>query len=162
MNRKKIEKASPLKGGKFPILSIALIVILILGAGIMFAKAKPIFGVMAKEVQEINMEVTASGYSPNMFTLKQGVPVQWNIDVKQLTGCNQELVLDNYGLNINLEEGMNRVEFTPDHAGIVKWSCGMNMLKGSFLITESGQATQQQISEATPKKSSSCSCGCGG
>ncbi|MBU2523076.1 MAG: sulfite exporter TauE/SafE family protein [Nanoarchaeota archaeon] len=74
-------------------------------------------------VQEINMDVTSSGWSPNIFTLKKGVPVKWNINVKQLTGCNNEIIVNDYGLDVKLKEGLNVVEFTPDKSGTVRWSC---------------------------------------
>jgi plastocyanin domain-containing protein len=114
-----------------------------------------------QSTQEIKMIVTADGYSPNSFVLRQGVPVIWNIDVQELTGCNEILVAKEYGLRINLEEGKNVVKFIPDKSGTVQWSCSMNMLKGSFLVTETGQASQEQIASATPSKGSGCGCGGG-
>lgn len=119
-------------------------------------------------VQEINMDVDASGYKPNSFVLKRGVPVKWNINVKQLTGCNSELVANEYGININLKTGKNLAEFTPDKIGTFTFSCGMGMLRGSFVVTETGQASQQQINLATPSTGMQCGgsggggCGCGG
>jgi len=119
--------------------------------------------------QIVNMDVDASGYNPNSFVLKKGVPVKWNINVKQLTGCNQELVMNAYGIDINLKQGLNTAQFTPDKTGTIPFSCGMGMLRGSFIVTETGTATQEQITTATPKTGGSCSmganggsCGCGG
>jgi|SRR3989338_3129312 len=118
-------------------------------------------------IQEINMEVSTSGYSPNSFVLKKGVPVKWNINVKQLTGCNSELVVGQYNIDKNLKEGLNIIEFTPDKAGTITFTCGMGMLRGSFIVTEDGTATQQQIQTATPAKGMQCGgsggggCGCG-
>jgi sulfite exporter TauE/SafE len=113
-------------------------------------------------VQEINMNVDASGYSPNSFVLKKGVPVRWNVNVKQLTGCNRELVLDEYRIDRNLKTGMNVIEFTPDKIGTIRFSCGMGMIRGSFIVTETGQATQQEIKAATPISGGGCGCGGGG
>lgn len=123
---------------------------------------------IANGTQEINMEVTASGWTPNVFTLKKGVPVKWNINVKQLTGCNNEILVNDYGLDIKLKEGMNVVEFTPDKTGTVRWSCWMGMLRGSFIVTDSGTADQATLTAAaTASKGGSCGgsgggCGCGG
>ena len=119
-------------------------------------------------VQEVNMDVSGSGYSPNSFVLKKGVPVKWNVNVKQLTGCNQELVLNQYGIDKNLKDGLNVIEFTPDKVGTITFSCGMGMLKGSFIVTETGTANQEQVKAATPPKGMQCGgasgggCGCGG
>lgn len=117
-------------------------------------------------VQEVNMDVSASGYNPRSFVLKKGVPVKWNINVKQLTGCNSELVMNAYNVDINLKQGINTVEFTPNKIGTIQFSCGMGMLRGSFIVTETGTASQQEIKSATPAAGMQCgggggSCGCG-
>ncbi len=125
--------------------------------------------VIINGVQEVNMDVSASGYSPNSFVLKKGVPVKWNVNVKQLTGCNRELILNQYGINRNLKEGLNVIEFTPDKTGTIPFSCGMGMLRGSFIVTESGTASQEQVkAAATVPSGGSCNmgangggCGCG-
>lgn len=126
-------------------------------------------GVVIKDgTQEVNMNVDASGYSPNSFVLKKGVPVKWNVNVKQLTGCNSELVMNDYNINARLKQGINTFEFTPDKIGIVRFSCGMGMIRGSFVVTETGTASQEEVKAATPTLGTSCSmesdggCGCGG
>ena len=124
--------------------------------------------VLTGDFQEVNMDVSASGYSPNSFVLKKGIPVKWNVNVKQLTGCNQELILRQYGIDKKLKAGLNVIEFTPDKEGVIQFSCGMGMLRGSFIVTESGAASQEQIKTATPPKGMQCGgssgggCGCGG
>jgi plastocyanin domain-containing protein len=99
--------------------------------------------------------------------LQKNVPVKWNVDVKQLTSCNQELVMNAYKIDVKLKQGLNVVEFTPDKTGTITFTCGMGMLKGSFIVTDSGTATSQQIASAAPKSaggscgmsSGTCSCG---
>jgi hypothetical protein len=118
--------------------------------------------VLANGVQEINMDVDASGYSPNSFVLKKGIPVKWNVNVKELTGCNQELVLNQYNIDKNLKQGLNVIEFTPDKTGTISFTCGMGMLRGNFIVTESGVASQEQVTAATPKSSGGCSMGSNG
>jgi len=113
-------------------------------------------------VQEINMNVDASGYSSNSFVLKKGVPVKWNVNVRQLTSCNSELVLNAYGIDKNLKVGINVIEFTPDKVGTITFTCGMGMLRGSFIVTETGNATQSEVAAATPTSGGSCSMGTGG
>ena len=113
-------------------------------------------------IQEVNMDVDASGYSPSSFVLKKGVPVKWNVNVKQLTGCNSELVLNDYGIYENLKSGLNVIEFTPDKSGTIRFSCGMGMIRGSFIVTDTGTASQEQVKSATPKSGGSCSMGSGG
>lgn len=119
------------------------------------------------DFQEINMEVTRRGWSPNSFVLKKGIPVRWNINVLELTGCNNEIIIREYGLDFKLEKGMNTFEFTPDSVGTVRWSCWMGMIPGSFVVTESGEASTNEIQAAAPTAGGSCGgggggCGCGG
>jgi len=86
------------------------------------------------EVQVINMTVDASGWNPDIFVLKKGVPVQWNINVKELTNCNKEIIVRDYGLDINLKSGENIVKFTPNNTGAIRWACWMNMIPGTFIV----------------------------
>jgi len=160
------------------ILKISAVIVLILGVimlnrGLVLAgsnvnfdsiKSKIIGRVSADSliqngIQEVNMNVDASGYSPNSFVIKQGIPVKWNVNVPQLFSCTNELIMNAYGIDVRLKQGLNVIEFTPTKTGTVQFSCGMGMLKGSFVVTETGTATQQQVAAATPKTSGSCGCG---
>jgi len=118
--------------------------------------------VLVDGFQEINMEVNRYGWEPKSFVLKKGVPVKWNINVLELTGCNNEIIVRDYGLDIKLKSGLNVVEFTPDKEGTVRWSCWMGMIPGSFVVTDTGEATEEQIKSATPTSGGSCSGGVGG
>ena len=115
--------------------------------------------IMGDGYQVINMEVNRYGWEPNTFTLKRGVPVKWNIDVKELTGCNNEIFVQDYALDIKLSKGLNVVEFTPDKTGTVRWSCWMGMIPGSFIVTDSGDATAKQIALSIPEASGGCTAG---
>lgn len=115
--------------------------------------------VLVEGYQEINMEVNRYGWEPDSFVIKKGVPVKWNIDVKELTGCNNEIIVNEYDLDIKLEKGLNVVEFTPDKAGTVGWSCWMGMIPGSFIVTETGEASQQEVANEAPQSSGGCTAG---
>ena len=105
------------------------------------------------------MEVDASGYSPNSFVIKNKIPVKWNINVKQLTGCNNEIIMNDYNIDVKLKQGLNVIEFTPEKTGTISFSCWMGMIRGSFIVTDTGTASQQEIVAATPQSSGSCGCG---
>lgn len=117
-------------------------------------------------VQVINMTVDRYGYSPNSFVLKKGVKTRWVINAKELTGCNKEIKVPDYSLTIKLQAGENEVEFTPEKTGVVRWSCWMGMIQGSFTVVEDpGNQTQinNAVASAPPvKKSGGCGCGGGG
>ncbi|MDD5036370.1 MAG: sulfite exporter TauE/SafE family protein [Methylococcaceae bacterium] len=86
--------------------------------------------------QTIVMEVSNSGYSPNQFVLRKGVPVKWVIDAKELNECNRGIVVPRYGLKIALKPGVQTIEFTPQEAGVVAWSCWMGMIPGTFIVSD--------------------------
>lgn len=82
----------------------------------------------------IRMTVTGKGYQPNQFILKQGVPVRLVIQGSEITQCNKHLLIPSLGLDIELHEGENIVEFTPEQSGVIPFSCWMGMLQGSFVV----------------------------
>jgi len=118
--------------------------------------------------QVIDMNVTARGWEPNSFVLKKGVPVKWNIDALELNGCNSEILVRDYGLDIHLKPGLQTVEFTPTNSGTVGFTCGMGMIRGQFLVYDapSGGGTATAPAAPTIAKGGSCGmgagCGCGG
>ena len=132
--------------------------------------------------QEIRMEVNRYGWSPDKFVLKKGVPVKWIIDGKEINGCNNAIQVPKYGLEFDIKRGEQVIEFTPTEEGIVRWSCWMGMIPGTFIVKENidinNQEAVQKELEAVPEQprgscggscgSSTCgaasggSCGCGG
>jgi len=100
------------------------------------------------DVQVINMKVDGHGWSPDKFVLQKGVKVKWNIHVANLTNCNKEIIVPDYGLDIKLKSGENIVEFTPDETGVIKWSCWMNMIPGSFIVVND-TSDKDEIAEVT-------------
>jgi len=115
--------------------------------------------------QEIHMTVTASGWEPDRFVLKTGVPVKWVIDGQELTSCNRAIKVPSLGLEFDIKPGLQTIEFTPPKAGIIPWSCWMGMIKGSFLVKDDVNAQDQALLEkeleSLPVQKSSGGCGCG-
>ncbi len=133
------------------------------GVGNQSAVAAPSAGnnikVDADGYQVINMNVTGRGFEPNSFVLKKGVPVRWVIDAQDLNGCNNEILVREYGLDIRLKPGLQAAEFTPDKAGTVGWSCWMGMLRGQFVVVDAGTDASKV---AAPQLPAGGGCGCGG
>ena len=118
--------------------------------------------VMEGGYQIINMEVDRYGWSPDKFTLQKDIPVKWVINVKELTGCNNAIQAPKLGLNFDLKEGKQTIEFTPTETGVIPWSCWMGMIPGTFIVTEDGVASSSQVAEAVSSVASSGgSCGGG-
>lgn len=86
------------------------------------------------EVQVVNMTVDLKGYTPNVIKLKKDVPVRWVIDGKQITGCTNEIIIPDLGIEKKLVKGQNIVEFTPTKAGTLGFSCWMGMVRGKFIV----------------------------
>jgi sulfite exporter TauE/SafE/copper chaperone CopZ len=84
--------------------------------------------------QEIRMEVNRYGFVPSTFELKKGVPVKWIINGKELTGCNNAIIVPSFGLEFKIKKGEQIIEFTPEKAGTIRWSCWMGMIQGSFIV----------------------------
>lgn len=87
-----------------------------------------------EDYQIIRMDVTGQGWVPNKFVLKKGVPVKWIINGKQITGCNNAIIVPAYNLQFKIKSGEQTIEFTPDEAGVVPWSCWMGMIRGTFIV----------------------------
>lgn len=70
--------------------------------------------------------------------VRRGIPVEWTIHVPEgkLNGCNGEILVQEYGLDIPLHEGDNLVKFTPEKSGTVSFSCWMGMIRGSIRVTD--------------------------
>lgn len=86
--------------------------------------------------QTANMDLTYQGYVPNTLTVKKGIPVKWVINAKEISGCTSEILLPAFNIDRNLKKGENVIEFTPKVAGTYKFSCGMQMVWGKFIVTE--------------------------
>lgn len=86
--------------------------------------------------QVAQMDLTYQGYVPNTLTVKKGVPVKWIINAKEISGCTSEILLPAFKIDRNLKKGENIIEFTPQVAGTYKFSCGMQMVWGKFVVTE--------------------------
>ena len=87
--------------------------------------------------QVVKMVVTGSGYTPSVITIKQNVPVRWEIDATNASGCTSSIVSRALGIGQALERGMNVITFTPTQEGTIAFSCGMGMVRGSFQVVKS-------------------------
>jgi len=86
------------------------------------------------QVQVIKMKAGRGGYTPNRFTLQQGIPVRWEVDASQAAGCERALVSRKLGINTVLKQGVNVFEFTPSELGTIAFSCSMGMYTGQFTV----------------------------
>jgi len=116
--------------------------------------------------QEINMTVD-NGWSPNSFVVKTGVPVRWNVYVKQFGGCINGIQSSDLGIYYQFQKvGETKTfEFTPTKAGTIRFTCLMGMVSGQITVrddvTVSDAAATNTAAANNPVKRSG-GCGCGG
>ncbi|PIW73189.1 hypothetical protein CO005_02830 [Candidatus Roizmanbacteria bacterium CG_4_8_14_3_um_filter_34_9] len=86
--------------------------------------------------QIINMDVVSSGYIPNYFSVKKGIPVKWIVNGKNVFGCQGYFVVPQLNISKALSEGENIFEFTPSDLGFINFSCGMGMYRGRIEVRD--------------------------
>ncbi|WGJ14537.1 sulfite exporter TauE/SafE family protein [Methylocapsa sp. D3K7] len=113
-----------------------------------WAESPPPTSPMVDHFQTITMDVIKSGFEPNHFVLRQGIPVKWVIDGKEVTECNRRIVVPKLGLEFDVKEGVQTIEFTPNETGLIPWSCWMGMLHGQFEVIAEPAITEKPPSVA--------------
>ncbi len=125
-------------------------------------------------VQVVRMTESARGYTPNKFTIQQGIPVKWVIDAQEPYSCASSIIASKIGVRKNLTLGENVIEFTPKEIGQISFSCSMGMYRGVFNVVDGqgalgvqdGGTTAQALALDAPQAgscgSSGGGCGCGG
>lgn len=86
-------------------------------------------------VQVVKMDINW-GFQPSSFTIKKGVPVRWEVNGVTVSGCTNSIVIPKLGIQKQLQQGENVIEFTPAESGILPFSCGMGMVNGQFNVTD--------------------------
>jgi len=90
--------------------------------------------ILENGVQVVHMSETGSGYSPNSFSIKKGIPVKWVIDAKDPYSCASSIMIPQLNISKSLVAGENTIEFTPDSIGKLAFSCSMGMYTGTFNV----------------------------
>ena len=108
-------------------------------------------------------------FKPTELAIKKGIPVRWEINGINVSGCSNEIVIPKLNIRKKIGTGLNIIEFTPEKEGIIPFSCWMGMLNGRFIVTDEGGnlsgETKAEASEPIPAGScggSGGGCGCSG
>lgn len=90
--------------------------------------------VMGDNIQTVQSELKRNAY-PNI-KVKSGVPVRWIIDAPDgsINGCNNEIIISEYGIDYTFHYGENVIEFTPTKSGTFDYSCWMGMMYGKIIV----------------------------
>lgn len=73
-------------------------------------------------------------YDPNVIKVKVGMPVQIVADMERLQGCFRSILIPDLGINENLNENTNILEFTPEKKGTFNFGCAMGMGSGKLVV----------------------------
>ena len=76
-----------------------------------------------------------------------GIPVRWEINAPagSINGCNARMLLTAYGIEHDFEYGENVIEFTPEEAGTVRYTCWMGMINGVIQIVENTENSENKV-----------------
>jgi len=108
--------------------------------------------------QVINSTLSPYGY-PNI-KVESGRPVKWIINAPpgSINGCNYRFIIREYGIAYEFKQGDNVIEFTPNRAGNIPYTCWMGMIPGTITVVNpgSGGAIGGQQPSSPPQKGKSC------
>lgn len=123
-------------------------------------------------VQVVRMAETNTGYTPNQFTIKKGIPVKWVVDAQAPYSCAAALGIPKLRIQKFLKAGENVIEFTPTEIGTLKFSCSMGMYTGVFNVVDGDDvsvresntqvAGEQSVSDTPAPVVSGGTCGASG
>ncbi|MBU1348574.1 sulfite exporter TauE/SafE family protein [Patescibacteria group bacterium] len=86
------------------------------------------------EEQVIRMTVAYGTFQPKNLNVRSGIPVRWDIDGQDVSGCASSIVVPSYGIKKELIKGLNVIRFTPTQIGTIPFSCGMGMIRGTITV----------------------------
>jgi sulfite exporter TauE/SafE/plastocyanin domain-containing protein len=97
----------------------------------------------------LHINSTLSGGRYPAITVQEGIPVRWTIDapVGSINGCNNRMIIREYGIEHRFTSGENVIEFTPERTGKFSYSCWMGMIRSSITVVPAGAA----FAEADPE-----------
>ncbi|QUR66319.1 heavy metal translocating P-type ATPase [Mycobacterium spongiae] len=89
-------------------------------------------------VQRVQVTVRG-GYSPRVVEVRQGIPVEIEFDRQESGDCSSRVIFPEHQLSAALPAHQRTtVRFTPHEAGSFGFTCSMNMISGTLLVTPNG------------------------
>lgn len=153
--------------------SAALVVILgigMLSQGLSLSGISPVFAASNSNVarieggvQIVEIELKSNKYAP--IVVQKGIPVEFIINAEQenINGCNNEVVIPQYGVQKELSAGKNVIKFLPEQTGTISYSCWMGMIRSSIKIVDDiTQITDADIPDASEAAEEGIGAGCCG
>lgn len=91
---------------------------------------------VSSQEQVVYMTQDVDGYSPDVLTVKKGIPVKWVVNSKSSFSCASYIVMRKFKIGKPLNKGENIFRFTPTETGTIPFSCSMGMYTGKFIVVE--------------------------
>ena len=88
------------------------------------------------DYQLIEFDLSYDDYED--IILQKDIPFKMiiHVDKKYLTVCNNELIINEFGIKKELKEGENIIEFTPTKEETITYTCWMNMIKNTIKVID--------------------------
>jgi len=88
-----------------------------------------------------NAQIINSTLAPHQYpsiTVKVGVPVKWiiNAPMGSINGCNNRILIREYGIEHAFNYGENVIEFTPAKTGQFLYTCWMGMMRATITVVD--------------------------
>ncbi|MDR2363041.1 MAG: sulfite exporter TauE/SafE family protein [Spirochaetaceae bacterium] len=89
-------------------------------------------------VQIVNSTLSGGRYPA--ITVQEGIPVRWTINAPagSINGCNNRMIVREYGIEHRFKPGENVIEFIPERTGKFSYSCWMGMIRSSITVVAEG------------------------
>jgi plastocyanin domain-containing protein len=99
----------------------------------------------AGPVIQNGVQIINSTLLPNRYpgiVVQQGIPVRWIINAPQgsINGCNNRLIIREYGIQHTFQPGDNVIEFLPEKTGRFTYSCWMGMIRSTITVVVAGES----------------------
>jgi sulfite exporter TauE/SafE len=90
-------------------------------------------------------QIVNSILQPNRYpaiTVQQGIPVRWTINAPagNINGCNNSIIIREYGIQYAFMPGDNVINFTPTKPGRFLYTCWMGMIKSTITVVPKVEA----------------------
>ncbi len=88
-------------------------------------------------MQQIKITVGEKGYEPSSVRLRRGIPARLLFYREDDNNCAGQMIIRNLDIRKKLPVGkLVAVQFTPEREGKYTFTCGMNMLRGTLVVTQ--------------------------
>ena len=92
--------------------------------------------VISGDIQIVSSEADYGSYEA--ITVQSGTAVEWHLMVPEgkLIGCNNQIIISEYGIEQDLQEGDNLITFLPEECGTYTFTCWMGMIRSTITVVE--------------------------